>query len=62
MLRFEMFRWQHSQGWHGGLCLPLVSPAPAKVHPEPVVSHQQKEGPLQSSRVKQLLWWEEIKY
>ena len=52
----EMLRSQQCQGRHGGLGLALVSPAPAGVHPEPVVSHQQQEGLVQSSGVKQLLW------
>ena len=55
----KTLRCQQRQGWHGGLGLPLVSPAPAEVHPEPVVSHQQQEGLVQSSGVKQLLWWEQ---
>ena len=62
MLSPKLLGSQNCQGWHRGLRLALVSAAPAEVHPEPVVSNQQQEGPLQSSRIKQLLWCEEIKY
>ena len=51
----KLLRRQQSQGRHGGLRLALVSPTPAEVHPEPVVSHQQQEGLVQRPGVKQLL-------
>ena len=44
MLSSKLLGSQNCQGRHGGLRLALVSPAPAEVHPEPVVSHQQQEG------------------
>ena len=43
MLSSELLRRQNCQGRHRCLRLPLVSPAPAEVHPEAVVSHQQQE-------------------